>query len=115
MKRIAAGLLAAVLVGSLAFADAALAHDRSHRSHRSHFGLFIDIPVYAPWVHRPYYGYYPPPVLRAPPAPPVYIERSTAPGPENYWYFCGSVGGYYPYVKECPEGWQKVVPQPPPG
>ena len=24
-----------------------------------------------------------------------------------------TVRGYYPYVTECPSGWQKVLPQPP--
>ena len=28
----------------------------------------------------------------------------------QYWYYCGSAGAYYPYVAECPEGWQPVVP-----
>jgi hypothetical protein len=32
-----------------------------------------------------------------------------------YWYHCGKPEGYYPYVKTCPGGWQKVPAQPPPG
>ncbi len=52
-----------------------------------------------------------------PPAqPPVYIEQSEpAAQPvqaQHYWYYCKSGKGYYPYVKECPDGWQKVLPQP---
>lgn len=38
--------------------------------------------------------------------PPVYIQQPQ----QQYWYFCGSVNGYYPYVKVCPEGWQEVIP-----
>ncbi len=53
-----------------------------------------------------------------PPEPTVYIEQSDAlvdqtPGPAvQYWYFCRGSNQYYPYVKECPGGWQKVLPQP---
>ena len=48
----------------------------------------------------------------------VYIEQSdvAAEPAENsaqqYWYFCKGSNKYYPYVKECPGGWQKVLPQP---
>jgi hypothetical protein len=37
--------------------------------------------------------------------PPVYIEK-------QYWFYCESAGAYYPYVKECPSGWQRVLPTP---
>ena len=63
-----------------------------------------------------------PPVLPAagdrcaPAPPPVYIEQSGSRlrngAGQQYWYYCKSGKGYYPYVKECPEGWQKVLPQP---
>jgi hypothetical protein len=53
----------------------------------------------------------------------VYIEQQQAPAapppapvaaaPADYWYYCAAAQGYYPYVKECPGGWQKVLPQPP--
>ncbi len=61
----------------------------------------------------PYYAY--PPVVVAPAAPPVYVEqRNAAPAqPQtNYWYYCRNPDGYYPYIKECPNGWLQVVPQP---
>lgn len=63
-----------------------------------------------------YGGYYayPPAVITVPTTPPVYIQRETAAPPEpNYWYYCRSAQGYYPYVRECPNGWEKVAPQPP--
>ena len=48
--------------------------------------------------------------------PPVYTERQeVAPEAQGYWYYCAATRGYYPYVKECPGGWQKVPPAPPPG
>jgi len=36
-----------------------------------------------------------------------------APAPSQYWYFCNASKAYYPYVRECPSGWQRVTPQPP--
>jgi hypothetical protein len=82
------------------------------------------------WGGAPYYGgaapYYYPPYSYAPPvvvqpAPQVYIERdpqAVAPAQQQpssqWWYFCPGANGYYPYVKECPGGWQRVAPQPPP-
>ena len=41
---------------------------------------------------------------------PVYVaERTTYAVPTaSYWHFCGSAGQYYPYVNDCPEGWQLV-------
>ena len=29
------------------------------------------------------------------------------------WYYCNSAKAYYPYVANCPEGWQPVAAQPP--
>ena len=31
---------------------------------------------------------------------------------DQYWYFCRGANAYYPYVKECPGGWQRVQPRP---
>jgi hypothetical protein len=30
----------------------------------------------------------------------------------NYWHYCRNPEGYYPYVKNCPDGWLQVAPQP---
>jgi hypothetical protein len=43
--------------------------------------------------------------------PPVYTERQDV-NEAGYWYYCDATKGYYPYVKECPTGWQKVAPRP---
>jgi len=49
------------------------------------------------------------------PDTPVFIERSwaesEAPAPQVWWYWCTDARAYYPYVKECPGGWQRVAPQ----
>lgn len=67
----------------------------------------------------PYYGYSPsyypyyayPPVVTT---PPVYIERGDSPAAtENWWNYCPESKSYYPYVRECPGGWERVSPVPP--
>lgn len=80
-------------------------------------GVYVG-PYWSPWFYPPAY-YYPPQVVVVPQAPPpVYIEQpaaSAAPAAseaQQYWYYCASAKAYYPYVKECSEGWQKVLPQP---
>lgn len=44
---------------------------------------------------------------------PVYVEppRSYLPPPDSgNWYYCQPYGQYYPYVRDCPEPWQSVMP-----
>jgi len=71
---------------------------------------------YSPYYYPPYY--YPPAVVNYPAAPSEYVEREeaaeTAPQTSDSWYYCADPQGYYPYVKQCPGGWQAVSPQPPP-
>lgn len=87
-----------------------------------HWGpsYYAPYPYYAPPYYPPYY----PPVVVAAPAPPVYVQQAepvlappvaTPPtaAPINYWYYCAATKTYYPYVNECPAGWQKVPQQPP--
>jgi hypothetical protein len=115
----------AAMVLSLAASGAALADPGHHGGYRGHDHLGIGIywgPGWGwPWYYPPPY-YYPPTVVAVPSAPPVYIEQSPpapvpqayAPAPQdNSWYYCGSSRTYYPYVRDCPEGWQRVAPQPP--
>lgn len=71
---------------------------------------------YGPYYY-PAYPYYPPAVMSVPAQPQTYIERGAAadaPGPASYWYFCRDANAYYPYVKQCPGGWEQVNPTPPP-
>jgi hypothetical protein len=107
MSRIKAVLaLAVVLVGAATSAPAfAWGHTRFS------FGLVIGAPLY-PWYYPPYT--YAPVVVAAPAAPTTYIERAGPPAPSqrsSYWYYCEASRTYYPYVKECPAGWLRVVPQ----
>ena len=107
-----------VLSAVLAIASApALANPHGH----VRFGVFIGGPIY-PWWGPPYYYYYPPyypypsAAVTVPAAPTTYIEKgeTQAPAP-GYWYYCAGSKTYYPYVKECAGGWQRVTPQPGPG
>jgi hypothetical protein len=97
-----------------------------HFGGRANFGVFIGPGFGWPWYYGPYYSpnYYYPPVVMS--GPQVYVEeenvvsapapRLSAPAqaPGSWWYFCQKTQSYYPYVKECPGGWQKVAPQPAP-
>ena len=113
MSRIKAALtLSAVLLGATASAPALAWHHG-----RVHFGVVIGAPFY-PWYYPPYPYYYPP-VIATPAAPPTYVEQGGAQAApsqsSSYWYYCAESKTYYPYVKECPGGWQRVTPQPAPG
>lgn len=120
-------LLAGISISGSALADRGYRHDdgRGYGHGRGEVGIgfYFGSPYPAPYYPSPYYYPYPyyPPVMTVPvPAqPPVYIEQDSpqqAPVPQasNYWYHCDNPNGYYPYIKECPGGWQKVVPTPPP-
>ena len=106
--------LAAALLGGMLAADSALAWGRSRVVVGFHFGVPIGYPYY--YAPYPYYPpYYAAPVV-VQQQPTVYVEQAPA-APQaqassGYWYFCQSAQGYYPYVKECPGGWQRVSPQP---
>jgi hypothetical protein len=69
---------------------------------------------YSPYYYSPYYYY--PPAATVPYSPPAYVEQGTSTErfESNWWYYCAGSDRYYPYVKECPGGWQRVTPQPPP-
>jgi len=99
-----------------------------HGHTRIGVGMYFGGPPVSPWYYYPPPVYYPPRVVVVPAAPPpVYIEQYVAPAPPaplavapapapqtNYWYYCRSSQAYYPYVKDCPEGWEQVLPQPSP-
>ena len=65
--------------------------------------------VVAPPVYVPSY---PAPVVVEPSAPVYQQQPQTA---QQSWYYCQDPAGYYPYVQQCPRGWQPVSPTPRPG
>jgi len=89
---------------------------------RHHFWgprVFFGVGVAAPFWWYPYGYAYPYPYAYPADSPPMavesspqtYIQEDTQ--AQQYWYYCQNPQGYYPYVKECPGGWQEVAPQPP--
>ncbi|MCK7492142.1 MAG: hypothetical protein MZW92_11245 [Comamonadaceae bacterium] len=67
-----------------------------------------------PLYGYPYYGY---PYYAYPPAAydplPDYSSSATAQPPSATWYYCREAKTYYPYVSECPGGWESVPATPP--
>ena len=127
---------AALLILGAAASGSALARHGWHGHHHGHFrfGLFLGGPAWypAPYYYPPYYApypYYAPAPVDA--GPPEYVERGDSGPPSSYaerdegappparrrgegsWYFCAESNAYYPYVKQCPGGWQRVAPRPP--
>jgi hypothetical protein len=106
-----------LLLLGLAASSLASAHGGGHRHHGGHvrIGVVVGAPLYAPWYYRDPYPYYPRTVI-VPAQPPVYVEKAQAQSsaqPDGYWYYCGESQAYYPYVNDCPGGWQRLSPQPP--
>lgn len=137
-RRVNIKLLVALLMLGATASEPVLAHGRGGVSIGVGIGFgapFAAYPFYRPY-YSPFYSpfYYPPayypPVVVVPPAPPVYIEQSVQPAYPQYsqpvpppvpqaapqstwWYYCPDSQSYYPYVKQCPAGWQQVTPQTP--
>jgi hypothetical protein len=131
----ATGTFVLVLFATLASGSAMAQHGGHGYGHgygyggNVRFGISLGFPLYAPGYYPPYYGYpaytYPAPVYPYPApvmgysSPPVYVEQGiaqAAPAPsqaQGDWYYCAASKTYYPYVRECPSGWQRVPAQPP--
>lgn len=95
-----------------------------HHDHDDHWSgsVVIGVPLFAgPSYGYGYYGYpYPYRYRYGYPGDVVVIrERSETPAlpsgppPQQYWYYCDSARGYYPYVSSCPEQWRAVPATPP--
>ena len=125
MKKL--GLLCLITLMTLITSNFALAHG-GHFNHFS-FGMNLGYPgfyggygFYDPLFYPPpFYGIPPVVVPIAPPmivpsTPPVYIQQHETPAtaqPQTHdWYYCTRPEGYYPYVKQCPDGWLRVAPRP---
>jgi len=123
-----------ILFGTLA-SGAAMAQHHGHGFGGVRFGINLGFPFYGPGYYPgPYYGSpyaypaygYPAPAYAYPPAvmgsyaSPSYVEQGApqaapAPAPaqaQGDWYYCAASRTYYPYVGECPAGWQRMPAQP---
>jgi hypothetical protein len=124
--------LALAAASAAAVSTTALAHGYYHSRARVGVGVYVGPgwgwgPGWGPgwYPYGPYYypGYYPgPAVVAVPPAnPPQYIEQGTdgnpaatdGSSPNAWWFHCAQPEGYYPYVRECPGGWQREQPHAP--
>ena len=114
---------------ALVLALAGAVVSQSAEAHRGHSHVSIGVgfgywgPYWGPYWGAPWWYYPPAPVYYpvVPSQPVTYIEKGSsesAPAANtndggNWWYYCDASKGYYPYVKECPGGWQRVSPTPP--
>lgn len=135
MKKIALAGLIVVAVTVLLVPPTEASGRRHHHHHRHHHGGFRSSVVFGfgpayywgPYAYPyayPYWRYPAPYVVYSPPpvvvqeTPPVYVQQAPpAPAPpaattDQFWYYCQSVGGYYPSVASCPEAWVRVPPRP---
>lgn len=126
-QRTVIAFAACLLGAALALPAQAQHRHGGHHAHGGYYrggvGVSIGIPIGWPyWGYGyPYYGGYPyggypPQVVVVPQGPTSYVEQpriEAAPEVAGYWYYCAGAAAYYPYVKECPGGWQRVSPRPP--
>lgn len=106
-------VLSGLALGAAAAFPAQAHHFGGHP--RVTFGFQFGVPLGYPYYYPPpyyYQPYYPPVVVQS--SPPVYVERgdSQPAQAQDSWYYCPDAKMYYPYVKQCPGGWQRVPAQP---
>jgi hypothetical protein len=121
MKVATKAVLAAVLT-----LTAAMASEMALARSSVGLGFSFGFPGYyygpAPYYYPPAHSYYDPyyyPAYGYPAAPTTYVEQAAPPAsaqPQGqWWYYCADARTYYPYVRECAGGWQRVAPAPPGG
>jgi hypothetical protein len=115
MKKIIFITLAAVALTAAGSSIGEARRGHGHH-HGGHFGAsFFVGPLWGPGWGWPYYSYPYYPYYSGPPVviqqqPDTYIQKGTQDEEQIYWYYCNDPEGYYPYVKKCPKGWLKVMP-----
>lgn len=95
-------------------------HDGFHHGH-GHV-TFVVGGGWPGWWGYPYYGWpypdsYPGYYVPAAQYAVRYIEQGDGwdgASANAWWYRCDQPSGYYPYIKDCPAGWQTVPAQPSP-
>ena len=70
-----------------------------HHFHGGHTRVFVG----GTFFFGPYPYYY---------WPGYYYAAPVVAAPVAYWYYCAPLAAYYPYVQDCPGGWQLVEPHP---
>jgi hypothetical protein len=118
-------IIVLLLVGGMPVLYASGVHGGGHGSYGGHYGrghggyygrghgcgvIWIGPGWWDPWWDPLYYPYYSEPPYVIQQQAPVYEQQTPVEEQQNYWYFCPDSKAYYPYVKQCPGGWLKVVP-----
>ncbi|MBE0619079.1 MAG: hypothetical protein IH605_00650 [Burkholderiales bacterium] len=99
-------------------ACAALSAPAMAQWHGGHarIGVSIGVPLYAPYYYPPYPAPYYAPAIVVQQPPPTYIEQGAAQASPSTaqadWYYCVNEKAHYPYVQQCPSGWQRVPARP---
>lgn len=133
-RRFCHTMLVLAAIGAIGSTGDAWAGRGGFGHHGNHFRARVGVGVYIGpgFVYgyprygypAPYYypGYYPPVVAsspqyieQGPDGNPVVVPEDAGAPAQTWWYRCDSPPGYYPYVKDCPGGWQQVPAQPPAG
>jgi hypothetical protein len=89
-------------------------HSGGHH-HHGRTNVFIGGAFAGPvlWPLSGYAGY---PVVAVYPHEPLhYIEQSDETAHSGEWLYCEAAQNYFPYVPECPGGWQRIAPPLPSG
>ena len=110
MERVIRILLALMVVLALA-PESAWAQRRGFHHHRTVIvgsGFFFGPPM---WYADHYPPYYYGPLYEASNTPPsVYVEKFDGqPDASSGDIYCPSLGQYYPDVRDCPSGWQRII------
>lgn len=118
LARIIIGLLVVLLVNSLTATNTDARGGHGGYAPRVGFGLYLGPGWWPGWgwpgYYQSYYPYYPnEQTIVIQQQPEVYEQPAQQSDQPVYWYYCKEAQGYYPYVKQCPGGWMKVVPTPP--
>jgi hypothetical protein len=131
--KVTLGLLAALSISLASEGALAYGHGGGHGGWHGgggygrggNVGVYFGGPLFWPgyygaYPYAPYYGSYYGPGYYPPAQPTTYVEQDQAQAapeqaaPAASWYYCAESKTYYPYVKQCPGGWQQVAPQPGP-
>lgn len=107
-------LFALAMLTAGALSCSARGHGHGHRHHEHFSGSIWIGPGWGTAWPGPIYPLYYPSGIPRTVVQPRYDQDVQAPSPEeeDYWYYCREPEGYYPYIKNCPGGWMKVVPPP---
>jgi hypothetical protein len=107
----------ALLASTLALPDDAWAQKKgSFGGGHHHRRVFVGSTFYfgpPMWYAYPGPYYYAPVYIATETEPTVYVEKfDGTPSADAGEIYCPSMGGHYPDVQDCPNGWQRIIRAP---